>query len=505
MLYGPGLFIGVCSILLVEALNRNSLHKGGGMTSFIENLKALEGNRRRTSFGLRDTSVARFLDVDRVRNGPKFPSDLGIEFKEVFASKRSIKVYGLSDLHADAEKNQQWVKEHCQKTQDDVDKEVFSVFVIPGDIGSEVDRIESIFKSLCASHDAVCYVPGNHEAWRRGTQLGDSTSATEPEKRTASSTRMSPDSVCKIVEVVELAQACGVYTGPLRIVLADTKDLPKAEQVAVGVFPLYSWYHPGWDTEPDLEDEDFAAVEEAMPFARKWGDFSMCTWPRELVSHEAFCSTNNDPTKDSTVLAEAWASVNEPFLPPIEQYRGKGGDGEEQDDGDHAGDDPPRSVPDLGPNDTIISFSHFLPRQELAPEKRFLLEPLLSRVVGSDPLEAQVRRLLPHVHLYGHTHIPLDLELEGVRYIQWPLGYSREANMQCSPIRRHRALCVYDSSLPGDNPGDKIPPSLASLECAWSQYYRTQPRDAAIIAPLAPWVVRRLQSFAGFVKRPVQG
>jgi hypothetical protein len=41
-------------------------------------------------------------------------------------------------------------------------------------------------------------------------------------------------------------------------------------------------------------------------------------------------------------------------------------------------------------SDTIISFSHFLPRQELCPEKRFLLEALLARVVGSDPLEAQV-------------------------------------------------------------------------------------------------------------------
>jgi hypothetical protein len=74
---------------------------------------------------------------------------------------------------------------------------------------------------------------------------------------------------------------------------------------------------------------------------------------------------------------------------------------------------------------TIISYSHFLPRQELCPEKRYLFEPKLSTVIGSDVLEAQVRRLCPDVHLYGHTHVPMDMTLEGIRYIQWPLGYFR--------------------------------------------------------------------------------
>jgi hypothetical protein len=77
--------------------------------------------------------------------------------------------------------------------------------------------------------------------------------------------------------------------------------------------------------------------------------------------------------------------------------------------------------------DAVLSFSHFLPRQELCPEKRFLLEPLLAKVVGSDPLERQIRRLRPHLHMFGHTHIPIDLELEGIRYLQWPLGYARFA------------------------------------------------------------------------------
>ena len=71
---------------------------------------------------------------------------------------------------------------------------------------------------MVESHDAVCYVPGNHEAWRRGTKLGDSTSATTPELRTSTTTRMSEDSVQKTFEIVAKARECGVHTGPLRVV-----------------------------------------------------------------------------------------------------------------------------------------------------------------------------------------------------------------------------------------------------------------------------------------------
>jgi hypothetical protein len=38
----------------------------------------------------------------------------------------------------------------------------------------------------------------------------------------------------------------------------------------------------------------------------------------------------------------------------------------------------------------VISYSHFLPRQELCPEKRFLIEPMLSKVIGSDYLRRHV-------------------------------------------------------------------------------------------------------------------
>ena len=66
--------------------------------------------------------------------------------------------------------------------------------------------------------------------------------------------------------------------------------------------------------------------------------------------------------------------------------------------------------------------SHFVPRLELVPEKRFLVSPELPKVVGSDPLERQLRDVGVDLHVFGHTHLPIDLDIEGVRYLQWSLG-----------------------------------------------------------------------------------
>ena len=52
----------------------------------------------------------------------------------------------------------------------------------------------------------------------------------------------------------------------------------------------------------------------------------------------------------------------------------------------------------------LITFSHFVPFQELCPEKRFLIEPLLPKVIGSSPLADQIVRLSPDLHIFGHTH-----------------------------------------------------------------------------------------------------
>ena len=64
--------------------------------------------------------------------------------------------------------------------------------------------------------------------------------------------------------------------------------------------------------------------------------------------------------------------------------------------------------------------------QGLIPEKRMLFQPNLAKAVGSDFLEARIRRLRPIAHVFGHTHFMWDAIIDGVRYCQAPLGYPRE-------------------------------------------------------------------------------
>ena len=314
---------------------------------------------------------------------------------------------------------------------------------------------------------------------------------------------MACDSIEKLKEVLECAIRCGVHIGPIRIQLMDTinndinhnndqddnhsydshsdnnqsnevNDIDhdchdhsniksiKANRMGVLIIPLYSWYHKSWDIEPSVDDAQYLAVEKVAPFNRRWGDFSLCSWPTDVIDHDDFI--NN--VKTNTVLAEAFAKLNERFLfsPAITLH-------ENNDQSNHIHEDyhhhhhhyssstdngsnersneikeklsilssstptstttpplptsttpppPPATTttttthlkpifrsPIAHPDDYIISFSHFLPRIECCPEKRFLIDPALSTVIGSDPLGAQVTRLQPDIHLYGHTHIPM--------------------------------------------------------------------------------------------------
>jgi hypothetical protein len=219
----------------------------------------------------------------------------------------------------------------------------------------------------------------------------------------------------KLIEVVDCARALGVHVGPLRVQLASqevagrksgavvdgtifstpgegcdgnkdtagahaietdglpvpTQQVEEAAPAAVLVMPLYGWYHSSWDTDPDITDPQFLAVERSIPFSRKWGDYAMCTWPAELISQADFVSN----PADNTVLAEVFAKLNEPFLYPPPDVK----------DASLDHDDPPEGVfgsPLAAAADTVISFSHYLPRLELCPEKRFLTEPMLAKVIG---------------------------------------------------------------------------------------------------------------------------
>jgi predicted phosphodiesterase len=127
------------------------------------------------------------------------------------------------------------------------------------------------------------------------------------------------------------------------------------------VVPLFSWY----DAAFDVHGEGVEAELEA------WSDRYFCRWP------------------------DVPGSVDEAFLGLSEA----------------------RARPYDGP---VVTFSHFVPRPELLPPVRSLRFRGLPLVAGSLGIERQLRAAGSCVHVFGHTHIPWDRELDGVRYLHHP-------------------------------------------------------------------------------------
>ena len=128
----------------------------------------------------------------------------------------------------------------------------------------------------------------------------------------------------------------------------------------------------------------------------------------------------------------------------------------------------------------VVSLSHFVPRQELLPEKRALWQPNLHKVSGSLPLERQLRQLMPDLHVFGHTHLNMDATIDGVRYVQWPLGTPRERKSQTSESDLGM-LCVYDGADGGEAP---------QVWTHWGRHYEEYERDLSRMEQL-PYLKRR--------------
>lgn len=150
----------------------------------------------------------------------------------------------------------------------------------------------------------------------------------------------------------------------------------------IWLVPLFSWYSPAFGGEETTGDDELAG----------WADFYFCRWPKGI-----------------TEIASFFLKMNEPYLRPF---------------------DAP-----------VISFSHFLPRRDLLPAVEHLRFKALPKVAGCHELEEQVRRLGARVHIFGHSHIPCDRVIDGVRYVHNALGYPRERNNRSFSLK-----IVWDTS-----------------------------------------------------------
>lgn len=89
---------------------------------------------------------------------------------------------------------------------------------------------------------------------------------------------------------------------------------------------------------------------------------------------------------------------------------------------------------------TLITFSHFLPRIDLMPNSIPLHRRELYPVLGSASLDRRLRELGSSMHVYGHSHVNRNVEIDGVRYVNNAFGYPQETHIAAKQL-----LCIYDT------------------------------------------------------------
>lgn len=144
------------------------------------------------------------------------------------------------------------------------------------------------------------------------------------------------------------------------------------------IVPLLSWY-------------DFSFGQPDEQLQQVWMDFHACKWP------DGF---------DQQRITEYFLAHNEAHL-------------------------------DLR-NQTVISFSHFMPRIDIMPEQVPKLRRFIYPVLGSSALEKQIRRLQPQIHVYGHSHLNRHLQIDKITYINNAFAYPSETR-----IAAKKLVCIY--------------------------------------------------------------
>jgi len=415
----------------------------------------------------------------------------------------------LSDLHMDYPANQEWLRNLCASNNDNENDDVVghnatdrqTMMIVAGDVSHDLDILRWTFRTLKSRYGEVAFTPGNHELWldgasRHGHKVATRLDADDDDVvrcRSSGAGDGCGDSVEKLDKVLQLCADEGVRIGPVKVGGSRASSGFSRGEVPLWVVPLLSWHHPSFDTEPPIERWG------GIPSARKVvADYRRTAWPSPLSSLDDSAANFIDGLND--VILD---------FPDI-------------DDADDEG-------------ATLLTFSHFLPRVELLPEKRYLSLPTLPSCVGSAFLEERLRRsrrrslseradgsgggAIRHLHAFGHSHLAWDLTLDGVRYVHVPLAYPREweqrrRSLEIGSMRgevggERRPVCVWEQPVGGekgiknDESGGGSPPMTTAgfpsrwLGGWWSKYYTVVPRQPDRNNELAPWAARRFRRLPG--------
>jgi predicted phosphodiesterase len=143
----------------------------------------------------------------------------------------------------------------------------------------------------------------------------------------------------------------------------------------ITIIPMFSWY-----------DLSFGLMTDELQ--RRWMDFTHCKWPEGLDTPAA----QNNFFLDKNSLKESPTS------------------------------------------ETVITFSHFLPRIDLMPHYIPTKFRDIYPVLGSPLLDNQIRALQSDIHIYGHSHVNHNTTVEGIRYINNAFGYPYETRITAKSL-----------------------------------------------------------------------
>lgn len=146
------------------------------------------------------------------------------------------------------------------------------------------------------------------------------------------------------------------------------------------IIPLLSWY-------------DFSFGQPCSKLQRGWRDFVRCRWPDNWSAAEisaAFLAENPTPV-------------------PIQA---------------------------AGAEQRRITVSHFMPRADLLPRQAVERYGFLLPILGGHSIDRALRAWAPQIHVYGHSHVPVDQVRNGIRYINNAKGYPSEYRYADRQLKR---------------------------------------------------------------------
>jgi predicted phosphodiesterase len=177
-----------------------------------------------------------------------------------------VRVFALSDVHADYEVNAKWIA--CLSMADYRQ----DVLILAGDVSDRIEKLDWCLGALAARFRKLLFVPGNHDLW----VVRD---------------RRHMTSLQKFEEVRAVVESSGASMDPYR-------------ESGVAIVPLLGWY-------------DYSFGQPSDELKSIWMDYHACRWPGgfgagTVAAHFAALNDGADTTDADMVITFSH------FLPRID-------------------------------------------------------------------------------------------------------------------------------------------------------------------------------------------